>query len=99
MGFESRPARESVAPRDLELCVGNRRRSTEPTEVLCLCLQVAEIRLIGKMTGRLGMVDRHGDSLSSTAPGVRTTGRKEVRENLGNEVGFYPFRGPEASLY
>src|SRR5688572_21341484 len=31
------------------------------------------------------------DLLSSTAPGVRTTGRKEVRESLGRRGGLQPF--------
>ena len=79
---------ETVLAGDLELGVGQGGSCTSTDEILGLVTKMSEIRAFGKL---------HAKSFpSARCPHVRAKGvsQKTSLERLG----FYPFRGPAASL-
>jgi hypothetical protein len=97
MTLELRPTGEPIETGDLELRVSERVRTTGFEEILGLLLQVAKIGTFGKRAKLLReSADMRPPLLK--APVVRISGRKKVRKDGGKQVGFYPFRGPDASL-
>ena len=98
MRLELRPTRKSVATRDLELRIGDRLRRAGLEQILGLILQMAEIGAFGKRAVRFWWnrsAWRPPFIASARCPHI---GLKEGSAKLVlQKVGFYPFRGPDAS--
>src|ERR1700675_1085315 len=58
---------------------------------------MAEIGMIGKRTRRVLRMGRHGDLLSLNRPSSAHRAERRFAKLNFKQVGFYPFRGPDAS--
>src|SRR5262249_44975064 len=97
VGLELGPAPEAVLPGDLKLGVGQRRRMACPEQVLGLIFEMPQVGMLGKAArGSLGGA-RHGDLLSVWRPVSARRAERRLASISGRQVGFYPFRGPDAS--
>ena len=82
------PAGETVLARDLKLGSGQGGSCAGTDEILGLVTKMSEIRAFGKL---------HGEILSTArCPHIRAKGVSH-KTKFGR-LGFYPFRGPAASL-
>src|SRR5712692_4161987 len=98
MGLYLRPTRESIKARNFELCISERTSLTRLEQVLGLILQMAEIGTIGKRTRWVLRMGRHYDLLSLHRPSSAPRAERRFAKIGCKQVGFYPFREPDASL-
>src|SRR5208282_5604476 len=98
MGLQLWPARKPVETRDLELRVRQRFSAAGLEQVLGLILQMPEIGAVRKRACHFWGMGRHCDLLSSNRPLSADRAERRFAKFYQKQVGFYPFRGPDASL-
>ena len=96
MGLELGPARKAVLPGDLKLRLGERLGLAGLEEVLGLILEMPEVGILGKLA-RVPRSAGHGNLLSVGARCPHDGPKEGSHGDAGRQVGFYPFRGPDAS--
>jgi hypothetical protein len=97
VGFELGPARKAILAGNLKLCVGQRRRLTCSEQVLGLILEMPQVGMLGKLARRSLRGARHGNLLSVWRPVSARRAERRFVSMPDRQVGFYPFRGPDAS--
>src|ERR1043166_4705919 len=98
MGLELRPTCKPVETGDLELRIRNRLGTAGLEQILGLILQMPEIGTRGKRTWCVLRIGRHSDLLSSKRPWSAYRAERRFAKIECKQVGFYPFRGPDASF-
>src|SRR5688500_14234809 len=98
MSLELGPTREPVRKGDLKLGVGERDRATRFQQVLGLIPQMTKVGTIWQGASGAGSVVRHGKLLSSSARRPQFRAERSFANSANRQVGFYPFRGPDASI-
>ena len=91
------PACEAVLPGNLKLGVGKRRRLARSEQVLGLILEMPQVGMLGKLVRRSLWSARHGNLLSVWRPVSAVRAERRFASRSDSQVGFYPFRGPDAS--
>ena len=98
LGLQLRSAWESIETGNLKLGIGERISVTSFEQSLGLIFQVSKIGTIGERTRGILRMGRHGDLLSLHRPSSAHRAERRIAKLDFNQVGFYPFRGPDASL-
>jgi hypothetical protein len=98
VGLQLRPARESIETGNFELRIGKRISVTSFEQILGLIFQMAEIGTIGERKRRVLSMGQHSDLLSLPRPSSAHRAERRIAKFDFDQVGFYPFRGPDASL-
>src|SRR4029077_15726753 len=96
--LELRPARKPIETGNLELRVGQRHSIAVLEQILGLIFQMPEVGTIGERTRRVRRMGRQSDLLSLHCPSSATRAERRFAKIDCKQVGFYPFRGPDASL-
>ncbi len=92
------PARKPIATSNLELRVGKRHSTAALEQILGLIFQMSEIGTIGERTRCVLGMGRHSDLLSLHRPSSAHRAERRFAKFNCKQVGFYPFRGPDASF-
>src|SRR5262249_36548232 len=96
VGLELGPARKAILARDLELGLGERSRLARLEQVLGLILEVPEVGTLGERARRCLGIAGHGNLLSVWRPLSAWRAERRFAVGSGSQVGFCPFRGPDA---
>src|SRR5271157_1875511 len=92
------PARKAIRARDLKLGIRERFSLTTLQQILRLILQMAEIGTFRKRTRCVLGMGGHSGLLSLNRPSSAHRAERRFAKLFLKQVGFYPFRGPDAPL-
>jgi hypothetical protein len=99
MSLELGPTSETIRASNLKLGVGKGLGAAGIYQVLSLVFQVAKIGAIWEDARSVGWLIRHSELLSSKYPlSALRAERSFAKAQVLLKVGFYPFRGPDASF-